>query len=360
MDRTASGGITGILRVWRYASTIGRGHPRRGVQFLARAGLHWSATTRWLAFLDGSPLASAPPFLRADLAQRVQRRFSRGRLTPAERARLLIDHYGLMADRLRPELLRAFLCAPGIELAHVAGRQGEVFRLTLSRDNRYAKEGELTFGFSAVGTAPTPPLATLTCVLGRDEAGSSFLSIGGLQGPPRTADRRAIAAATRALDGLRPKHAALEAALAFARWFPVSAVIATSRDNHVHAQGGRRAPAIKADYAGFWREQGGVARADGDYQIPLLSPARPLSAIESKRRAGWKRRRARRDRIAQATVAALEAMASDRQAAASSITMASPGLASSADRRAPCRSHTAAARLSPSPLPGVVRLASQR
>lgn len=329
MDR--SGVTAGLRRIGRYARAIGRVHPRRGVQFLARAAVHWTATTRWLGFLDAEPLAAAPFGLRLELAQRVQRPFSRDRFTAAERARLLMDHYDLLAGRLGPASLRAFLCSPGLELARLAGRRGEIFRLVLCRDNRYAKEGELTFGL--LPREDGPALATLTCVLARDEAGKAVLSIGGLQGPPRSADRRAIAAATRALDGLRPKHAVLEAARAFARWFPVAAMIATSLGNHVHGGMGRDGTPIRADYAGFWREQGGVERTDGDYALPLQVAIRPVTAVESKRRAQWQRRRKRHDRIAQETAAALDALAAS-QDGGKSTAIRSPGRASSAESRA--------------------------
>lgn len=362
-ETTAPGTMIGrAARVWRYARAIGHGHPRRGLQFLARSAHHWTTTVRWLAFLDEGPLASAPATLRHDLAQRIQRPFSRCWLPHDARARILTDHYTLMAGRLGTEALTGFLTAPGVELMRLTGRYGERFHICLMRDNRYAKEGELTFAFAAHDAAgkPSPPLATLTGVLTRGPRGTVIFSIGGLQGPPPPLGRQDIARATRALDGLRPKHAVLQAARAFARWFPAAAITAVAPEGHIHVGNARRRDSIKSDYAGFWLEQGGKPKPDGDYELPLHDAARSPDLVESKRRAEWLRRRGRHDAIAWDTAAALEALAGGRQAAANVTAIANPGAPSSAETRAPWRSHTAATRLRPSPLPGVVRLASQR
>lgn len=362
-ETTAPRNTTGrAARVWRYARAIGQRHPRRGLQFLARSARHWATTVRWLAFLDDGPLASTPALLRRDLAQRIQRPFSRCWLSHEARARILTDHYTLMVGRLGTEALTGFLTAPGLELVRLTGRCGEAFHIRLMRDDRYAKEGELTFAFAARDAAgkPSPPLATLTGVLTRDPRGATILSIGGLQGPPPPLGRRDIARATRALDGLRPKHAVLQAARAFARWFPAAAITAVAPDGHIHVDSTRRRDSIKADYAGFWLEQGGKPKSDGDYELPLRDAARSPDLVESKRRAEWLRRHRRHDAIAHDTAAALDTLAGRRQAAANSTAITSPGAPSSAETRAPWRSHTAATRLRPSPLPGVVRLASQR
>ncbi|MFX4493669.1 DUF535 family protein, partial [Acinetobacter baumannii] len=93
------------------------------------------------------------------------------------------------------------------------------------------KEGEITLAL--VARAPDVVLAAATLALGRAGDGSTLVSLGGLQGPPRPHGRDDVVAATRDLHGERPKRAVIAAAGALARWLGASSIVAASNANHV-------------------------------------------------------------------------------------------------------------------------------
>ncbi len=61
---------------------------------------------------------------------------------------------------------------------------------------------------------------------------------------------------------------------------------------------------IKADYDGFWQENGGVADTQGFYAMPVHESVRSELTVESKRRSEFRRREALRSAACDLLVAA--------------------------------------------------------
>jgi uncharacterized protein len=292
--------------VMKYARLIRARHPRgayigsgpmpRAAKFVARALLQWSATTRWLAIVESPSLADAPDDVKKDLAEKVHRPYARRGLGAAGRAALLIDHYSVLEAALPHNVLAAMVAGIRLPLAYLEGRDaGRRYAILVSRDRLFQQQGELAI--LLIDESMNDSLATLALNIALDRHGRRVLFISGLQGPPPPAGKADIKEATRSLDGLRPKHAVIEAAYALARWLEVDAIVATSKRNHVSQIGGRRRRHIHADYDGFWAEFGAVVQRDGDFRLPPAPPRRSADRVPAKRRKSWLRRHARLDTL---------------------------------------------------------------
>jgi uncharacterized protein VirK/YbjX len=277
------------------AAMLAGGGIRRAVRFLGRGATCPRATVDWLAYVDAGPLRAAPLAARLDLAQKIYRPFARRDVDLAGRIARLRAHYDALALRLSVSAIARLASGRPLVLAMLPGRSGRRYDITVVRDCRFGKEGEISVALKARG--PDIVLATATFALDRVRNGRPWLSLGGLQGPPRPHGRDEVVAATRDLHGLRPKRAVIAAAGALARWLGAGAIVAVSKVNHVSHATNRHAP-IRADYDAFWEELGGSRRADGDFDLPLDPPRRSPDEVPAKRRKEWLRRCALTDDLA--------------------------------------------------------------
>ncbi len=271
------------------------GGVRRAVRYLARALVSPRATGRWLAYVETGPVRQAPLAARLDLAQKIYRPLCRRDLGLTRRIDLLQAHYDSLADRLSASAIARLAAGRPIVLATLSGRSGRRYHLTVARDCRFGKEGELTLGLRACD--PDMALAVVTILIARPPGGGRLVSIGGLQGPARPHGRDDVVAATRDLHGLRPKRAAVAAACMLARWVDAGGIVAAANDTHVGHSLPRRMP-VHADYDAFWIELGGIRRADGDFDLPIQPPQRSIADVPAKKRRDWLRRATMLDDLA--------------------------------------------------------------
>ncbi len=198
-------------------------------------------------------------------------------LNPAERLRLLIDHYCLFSDLTGPGCLRAFCAGESVELALLAGRKGTQFRVFLVSSSvvQTQREGECAVCLQRVGNPML--LSRLSFTFFLDDGGVG-LAIGGLQGPA-PGHKRQVIEATRDLYGLRPKDAMLLAARSIAATFAMR-VHAVSDTRHVH----RPLPDDPklSSYDRYWRERSAFAGEPLGFIFP---PLREPSGAPSQREA---------------------------------------------------------------------------
>ena len=276
----------------RGRSVFGSGPWARAVKFIVRAALWWSATTRWLEFIETGPLARAPDNVRKGLAEKIHRPYARRRHGIVKKVSLLVDHYRVLASALPPVVLATVVAGNKLSLAYLEGRHADDrYVIAISRDRFFQQQGELTI--SLIDRVLNVSLANLAMNIMIDRNGRRALFISGLQGPSPPIGKTEVTQATRSLDGLRPKQAVLEAAYAFAHWLEIDAIVATSKHNHVSRTKGRRWRDIRADYDSFWVEFDAVVQPDGDYRLPQALPRRSVEEVPVKRRKNWLRRHAR-------------------------------------------------------------------
>ena len=243
---------------------------------------------QWYAFLEQNPVANA--FLQSNprLAEKSFRDYLRNTFGPRERLKILQDHYLIMEERFQSHLWKDLARSQleRVRLAELEGRAGEMFAIELLQ-SPFPKEGELAVQFFDV--ARNLALATMTFSLCGSPK-NPIIRIGGLQGIRGQANPEPIRRATRALHGLRPKHAVLLAMGELGKWLGGGHVIAVGLQNHIYCKKGRKPEKIKADYDAFWVEQNGRALPEGDFLIPNTRRIRPIEETPSNKRAEYRRR----------------------------------------------------------------------
>ncbi len=259
-------------------------------------------SARWLRFIDAyhrrhTGQAAPVEMLRT----KFMRSYYSRRLGPGRRLRQLRDHFDLAEAWLEAAILARLLDGETQTLAEIRGKDGEAFTFTLGRHDRYRAEGELTLFMHQAGYDPA--LAALTFALGRDGLDRTVVRIGGLQGPQSDDSRDRIVEATKALHGLRPKAAVVQALYAFTETLGPVAVEAVGKANHpLHND----RHAFFADNDAFWPELGGQRNPHGDWVLPVPLPERRAEDVLAKRRKSWLARQACRVTLRNAVLATVE------------------------------------------------------
>lgn len=296
-----------IVRYHPAGQFLGSDGRTRALKFLLRTMLWYRDTLRWLRFIESSPLHELEDDVRRELGDKVHRLYARRHTTVTDRASMLIEHYLILQAAFSSAAVREIASGRGLRLAGLEGRDGGSFALVLRRHRLFHQQGELVI--SLIEESGAVPLATLAMHLRRRADGKAVLYLSGLQGPSAPHGRDEIVQATRALDGLRPKRAVVEAAVALAKYLNIDEIVATAKVNHVSTRRGRRGRLIHADYDGFWVECGATPLADGDFRFPLPIPRRDAADVAGKRRKDWLRRMERLDHILAGSAASLAAAA---------------------------------------------------
>ncbi len=250
-----------------------------------------------------------PRSIRVDCLLKICGAHFRLGLDADERVDLLIAHYAALRRAMHPDVLTRFLAGAPLRLAELPGDGAEIYELLLLRvPFNYRYEGEATLSLRSRATGVR--LADVSFVIGGTGGVASYLRIGGAQGPPAPDGKAAVKAATKALDGLRPKAVVIEAIYRVAQGFGVASIRATALSHHAM----RGTPFARMIHAGpydlFWEELGAQRLPEGDYLLPARPPHREAADVPGKRRREWERRQRRvaelTDQIA-ATVAAFGA-----------------------------------------------------
>ncbi len=261
-------------------------------RFAVRALVHPYSTFRLLRYFEHVSSTFPSRSIRVDSLLKVGREHVRRGLRAADRADMLIAHYATLAGGMSEPVRRRFFDREPIRLASLSGRDmtDEYDIWIYQVPYGYRREGEATLSLRA--RASGLRLADVTFAFGATQAGGLCLRIGGLQGPPAPHGKDAVKAATKALDGLRPKAVAVEAVYQLGRHFGVRTVFATSLAHHV-LYGKKAASMTVGPYDAFWEEMGGVRLASGDYLLPATPPHRDAADVPAKRRKDWERRQLR-------------------------------------------------------------------
>jgi uncharacterized protein len=201
-----------------------------------------------------------------------------------------------------------------IEQATSRGRADELFRGdlvtlgTLPDATRICLNlNRLTFheGLWALDLASPDGERLFTISFGMPDGAT--LMIGCVQGPPRSIDGLQCARdLTNTAEGLRPAHLLMAVLRTCARLWGVRRVIGAGEPFQVKGRWNHRATERMFDYQLFWTEVGGTQQGDGNWDLPLAVPQRPIEDVPSKRRAMYRRRYALLEALTASVEAALK------------------------------------------------------
>jgi uncharacterized protein VirK/YbjX len=260
---------------------------------------------RWFDYLDSGVRSGMAEAMRLELTLRPVRPYLRQQFDRNTKDRITRRHYRILDSSLGDEALRALRNDEGWRLAQIRGRSGRAYNLMLLANP--SPEGEVKFLF--VDAELGVPLARMWGSFGFDGARGTVLWIGALQGPSPPAGLSEISAATRDLNGLRPKLALLHAACAASLVLGADRIYAPGNRSHLSFTWARRflgrRPKVLADLDGFWSEFGAKRTHLGDYHISLPLRRRSVEDVPSKRRKEWSRRYTKIDSIYEQVNAAL-------------------------------------------------------
>ena len=199
------------------------------------------------------------------------------------RVAIVRRHYELALERFGAELLAAVAQSRDLPLCGVAlpNEQGTL-PVTMGKQPRFEREGEVTLSLQD----PFGSLLYSTCFTLCEREGAVGLLVGSLNG---TAPREVLRHITKLSWGVRPQSLLVfllqqAAALSGARF-----IHAVGRETHAY-WGNPRHDEIRFDYDAFWLEEGGTARPDGLYELPLQARRRSAAEIPSQKRSQYQRR----------------------------------------------------------------------
>jgi uncharacterized protein VirK/YbjX len=252
----------------------------RRVKYALRRLLTSAPRAEVMRFAAGSRaartlLACAPRVFYPVMRKHLDRRFDARR-----RARAIIESIRGLEQGLAPAACDA-VCRGG---SVVLGTLPDATRIRLNLNR-------LTFdeGLWALDLADEADERLFTISFGHAEP--RVLMIGCVQGPHRHVDGlQSGRDITKAAEGLRPAHLLMHMLRECACAWGVERIVGV--DEPFQSKGRWNHPAVgrKFDYETFWTEVGGTRREDGNWELPVRVPPRPLEDVPAKRRSMYRKR----------------------------------------------------------------------
>lgn len=250
-------------------------------RFLLRSLFNPLASDRWIS--AALELPEIRPFTQSDarLLLKPGRHYLSRRLKINQRVDSLIAHYKAVSQVFSKSTVHALSQGGEIDLAAFVGKSGAEYRVTLSKTNKFDREGELILALRNQGGREVFFVVISLAHL-QDEL--TFV-IGCLQGPSGHDSRPLIKAATQDSHGIRPKNLLLDVVNFMAIGLGASRIYGVSNACRIF-QGDR----TFADYDLFWKELAGQETDAGLFEIPTKIRHHNLAEISSHHRAEYKRR----------------------------------------------------------------------
>ena len=282
-----------LSRLRRDAATLRWAHgafrrtkPRgfHGLRFIVRSLWNFRASVRWFAHLRDSPSLKKTR-ASADMLQLPHRPYFDYRLRALEVVNLLISHQRLVTERFDQILCKRLELGRPCAISEIVGKSGEVYSVVLSQEGRFMKEGLLSLSLIAAGEM----VMSLTVTFAERQSGHSAL-IGGLQACGNKPTER-LRHLTHELHGIQPRLLLLHVLRMMCHQLKITRIEAVSARNHVFQSARYRLKkTLHLAYEKLWEMVGGTERGDGNYDIPVVAPRKPLSSYPSKKRCEHKRR----------------------------------------------------------------------
>lgn len=280
----------GFAQVWRRSFRLGKAlFPGNRSGYRHRVGLflvvlfHYRRVRDWFSQEDNPWLQQArerwPPMDGV-----IYWPYLNTRWRLSERLAVVDGHYRLLSG---PALILARAIDQTLELARFDD-ECPGLRLVLSRATWLGFEGEAALHL----WLGDERCYSLAFSLGRDE-GEIVVLLGALQGSSAVVAKAVYRALTRALHGMRPRDLLLTCLRLLAVQFGAVRILAVgneARQCSSPCYGAERRHDVHVDLDSIWREQGGVPRDDGFFELPVLLRCRQLEEVPQRKRSAYKRR----------------------------------------------------------------------
>ncbi|WP_430392383.1 VirK/YbjX family protein [Dyella sp. 20L07] len=247
------------------------------VRAIGLAGRHQG----FLATFYKHPLLRACVQRDPRLLERHLHRFINRHWHRAKRLRSIQSHYRHLLRRWPAELFEAVYVKGRATLGDLTLKDGSQLLVRLRPPIAMGCEGELAIELCE---ASGRTLYRLVITITDDK--QTTMAIGCIQGPDGDDARDQVRELTRNMHGMRPKQLLLVLAYAFAGQCGIQRILAVGNDAHpLHGR-----TRFMADYDAFWLEQGGVASAQGWFELPETLHHRTEAEVPSRHRSTFRRR----------------------------------------------------------------------
>lgn len=215
------------------------------------------------------------------------RAFFYHRSTARERARLVMDHFGFLVEKLREDVLTDIYLEKNIPLWEGAELDGERLAIMLYFEAGQRKEGLL----SVMMRLGDHPLYQIIFWIARDEAGGMAMYIGAMQGPNMDDAKEIVKRVTKLCHAYRTKNLILYAARAVARALGLTEIYAVTNEGYYANNHVRTDRKLMTDFSKFWAEAGGAPTEDVRFfALPLTEERKTMEEVPTRKRAVYKKR----------------------------------------------------------------------
>lgn len=253
--------------------------------------LHPGPARRWLGFVAQRPAMVEGVRLHPHLLNKVYRPYLSTRLSVAQRADVLINHYNTVQALGLETLAQRAMHEPQL-LFEGRTKSDELFALHLCAAFDGHREGEWCLRLSFKGEI----LFVLNLDLQQDDAGLRMI-VGRLQGSASEQARELVRLATREFHACRPATLLVTAARQLAQVLGCFEVLLVSNRDRIALNPWRRWH-ISSDYDQTWIEMGARPGENGFFVIePQGLQEVDFTAIASKKRSEAKKKAALLDEI---------------------------------------------------------------
>lgn len=287
--RLASGKATAkraLCHALRLYGTPRPDNSKNRKRFLLRSLWYRTSTAQWFAWIAADTFRRHYIHRAPYIAEKPHRPYQRADLLAPQRVTALQNHLELCAEAGFNPVLRTMLDAP-IVLATLTGKDGRTLILKLEPPGQFEKEGDCAIHLEQDGFRA----CTVAFSFRRTPDNRREAFLGCLQGPTVEQAKDLMREITKATHGLRPKALMVDAVRAVAQVAGCTQLVGIGGINHIY-RNPRKRKNIAFDYDEFWQSVGGVARPDGDFDIPVAHTPKALEDVPSKKRAEVTRRNA--------------------------------------------------------------------
>jgi len=209
----------------------------------------------------------------------------------ASRTKIISNHYAALSSLLSRQSFEALAQGTQLLLANFVGKKGGNYQITLSKTDKFDREGELILGLKDADR--NGDIFWFVFSLNHHE-NQTWAEIGCFQGAKGEDARAMIKLATKEFHGIRPRNLLADAMYALAANWGLSGIFGISNSSRVY-----NGSETFADYDTFWQELGGTPDRDGLFRLPVSLSHHPLCDIPSQHRAEYRRRMELRDALGQ-------------------------------------------------------------
>ena len=255
-------------------------------KFLTRGLATLPYTLQWLEFLNETEAYRDFLCMNPRISTKLHRPYIFSSNSLKNQLSILKFHHTLQKNVFSQELQRTLLACQSLTLANLTGKNSEEYRITLSQNLIFEKEGELLLRLYFKDKV----LFVISFSFYQTKEEKLALVVGGIQGGLKGDDYTFFKEATKSCYGLFPKKLAMEAIMELGRQLGINTLHLISNDGHIYKHWRYTKKKILADYDIFWKELGATKIDKQLYELLYPIYHKPLEEIESKKRSEYKKR----------------------------------------------------------------------